>query len=323
MAFKNRSDSYFNLSGLVAAITAATHAILSTEPKEIHGIRTGTFAVGSDSQFFTNWDFVNGMLRDQSMYTWYPLLQTFEDERFSLEQSCALVHRFDHAYSDYLRYSGLQEMGALAAAMTKYLPTASSRQEAIEAVRAFLAYLNRLAAWSFHYFPWSIGKHLTYELPEGSIATLADLSRRVKITDGQKVSLTWHPLGISVIAVFATKENSELCNDILKALPFTVVQDHAVVCGESMYAWAPVVSTSPVHIKERQCDAPIGRIRFSQRTGQKIIVQYGEVTEDIETPVLGQILPEYASELAKVGRAVLKSTMETKEIIMLTMEVMP
>ncbi|MCZ7859321.1 hypothetical protein O9X81_22245, partial [Agrobacterium salinitolerans] len=255
------------------------------EPKELHDIRTGTFAVGTNNQYFTNLDFVNGMLRDQSMYTWYPLLLTFQDERFTLEQCCALVHRFDYAYSNYLRYSGLQEMGAFAEAITKYLPTAGSRDEAVEAVKAFLGYLNRLAAWSFHYFPWSIGKHLTYETPEGSIAALADPSRRVQIRDGQKVR-----------------------------------QDHAVVSGESMYAWAPVVSTAKVNVKERQCDAPVGRIRYSQGTGNKVIVQYGEVTEDIATPVLGEILPEYADDIYKVGRAVLEATFLTKELFFLKME---
>ncbi|MCZ7472510.1 hypothetical protein O8B41_25225, partial [Agrobacterium rhizogenes] len=177
-----------------------------------------------------------------------------------------------------------------------------------------------LAAWSFHYFPWSIGKHLTYETPEGSIAALADPSRRVQIRDGQKVRLTWEPLGISVIAYLATKENPELCNDLIQALPFTVVQDHAVVSGESMYAWAPVVSTAKVNVKERQCDAPVGRIRYSQGTGNKVIVQYGEVTEDIATPVLGEILPEYADDIYKVGRAVLEATFLTKELFFLKME---
>lgn len=312
--------TYKNLGDVVKAVKTATAAIESTEPKEILHIRSGKFEVGTNNQYFTTWDFANGMIRDQSMYTWYPLLLTFEDERFSLEQCCALVNRFDFAYSNYLRYSGFPEMGALAAAVSKHLPTAASRAEAIEAVRAFLGYLNRLSAWSFHYFPWDIGKHLTYKAPEGSVAALADLSRRVHITDGQKVRLTWQPLGISVVAFFATKENPELCADVLSKLPFTVVQDHAVVSGESMYAWAPVVSTSPVHVKERQCDAPVGRIRYSQGTGNKIIVQYGEVTEDIATPVLGEILPEYREQLAEVGRAVLKSTFETKEPILLTVE---
>jgi len=75
-----------------------------------------------------------------------------------------------------------------------------------------------------------------------------------------------------------------------------------------------------VAVKERQCDAPIGRIRYSQGTGNKIVIQYGEVTEDIETPVLGEILPQYHQQLAEVGRAVLTSTFETKELIFLHME---
>ncbi|EHJ95590.1 hypothetical protein [Agrobacterium tumefaciens] len=312
--------SFKSLSEVVKAVKERTAAYESNEPKELHDIRTGAFAVGTNNQYFTNLDFVNGMLRDQSMYTWYPLLLTFQDERFTLEQCSVLVHRFDYAYSNYLRYSGLAEMGAFAEEIAKFLPTATSREEAVEAVKAFLGYLNRLAAWSFHYFPWSIGKHLTYETPEGAIAALADHSRRVKISDGKKVRMTWEPLGISVIAYLATNENPELCNDVIQALPFTVVQDHAVVSGESMYAWAPVVSTAKVNVKERQCDAPVGRIRYSQGTGNKVIVQYGEVTEDIATPVLGEILPEYAGELYKVGRAVLESNFGDKTPIMLTVE---
>jgi putative NIF3 family GTP cyclohydrolase 1 type 2 len=87
-----------------------------------------------------------------------------------------------------------------------------------------------------------------------------------------------------------------------------------------MYAWAPIVSTAPIQVKERQCDAPIGRIRYSQGSGNKVIVQYGTVTEDVETPVLGEIPCEFAAQLAEVGRAVLESTFQTKENIMLTIE---
>ncbi|MCF1455907.1 hypothetical protein FS764_25390, partial [Agrobacterium vitis] len=62
--------SYNSLSDVVKAVKEATRAYESTEPKELHDIRTGTFAVGTNNQYFTNLDFVNGMLRDQSMYTW-------------------------------------------------------------------------------------------------------------------------------------------------------------------------------------------------------------------------------------------------------------
>jgi len=308
-----------NLPDLVAALKEAAIAFEKSEPPEIEHMRKGAFKAGSNNQYFTTWDFANGMIRDHSMYTWYPLLKIFEDERFSLEQCCALAHQFDYAYSNYLRYSGFPQMGAFAAALAKYLPAASSRGEAIVAVRAWTSYLNRLAAWSFHYFPWDIGKHLSYDAAK-EISVDRDLSRRVHIRQGTQVRLSWQPLGISVMAVFATGENGALCDDLFAAMPFAVVQDHAVVSGQSIYAWAPVVSTAPVNIKERQCDAPVGRIRYSQGTGNKIVIQYGDVTEDIETPVLGEILPQYHPQLEEVGRAVLKSTFETKELIFLHME---
>lgn len=309
--------TYTNLLDLIEAIIDANEAVWAKEPEGIRQLRTGALKIGTMNQYYTTWDFANSLIRDLSM-TWFALFKTFEDSKFSLDQCCALVERFDYATSNFLRYSGFPEMGGFASALSKLLPSAATRDEAIQAVRVFLMYLNILTAWSFHYFPWNIGRHLTYN--EGRTAPI-DVSRRVHVTDGQRVKLSWKPLGISVIAIIATKQNPELSEDILKALPFTIIMDHAMVCGASMYAWAPVVSTSPVHVKERQCDAPIGRMRFSQGTGQKIIVQYGEVTEDIESPVLGEVLPEYAEKIIEVGAAVLKSTMETKEIIWLTVQI--
>ncbi|KAK9667946.1 hypothetical protein RND81_13G022800 [Saponaria officinalis] len=321
MAVKTLTNSetpvtYATLTDLIEAIIAATEAVQSTEPKGIYELRTGKLKIGTMNQYYTTWDFANSLIRDLSM-TWYSLYRTFEDPTFSLDQCCALVDRFDYATSNFLRYSGFPEMGGFASALSQHLPSSETREMALKGVRAFLKYLNILTAWSFHYFPWNIGRHLSYI--EGRTAP-TDLSRRVRVIDGQRVRLSWEPLGISVVAVIASKENPELAKDIVEALPFRIMMDHAVVCGASMYAWAPVVSTAPVRVKERQCDAPVGRIRFSQGTGQKIIVQYGEVTEDILSPVLGEVLPEYADSIIKVGAAVLKATMETKDIIWLTMQ---
>lgn len=315
--------SYKSLSKVVEAVLEETDSIRTTEPEEIYKIRTGNLdnRAGTGAQYFTTWDFVNGMIRDQSMYTWYHFVELAESENFSLEQLCTVINLFDHPYSNYLRYSGFPKLGALAFALREHLPSAESRQEAIDAVRAFCAYTNLLSAWSFHYFPWDLGKQrFIYDSAEPPSPPLTDLSRRVRIRDGRKVKLTWEPLGIAVEAVLAVNENPELCADIIQELPFTILQDHAVVSGESMYAWAPVVSTAIVHVRERQCDAPPGRIRFSQGTGNKLIIQYGGVTEDIATPVLGEVMPGHMGRLVEVGRRVLKSTFETKEPIWLKLE---
>jgi hypothetical protein len=313
---------YKNLADVVARVKEATAAIAENEPAEIKALRTGSLdnKAGSYGQYFGTWEIAAGMLRDYSMYTLYPLVKVIENDEIALDDFKFILDTIDHPYSNYLRYSGFELMGELALALREHLLGAETRDEAVDAVRAFCAYTNKLAAWSFHYFPWGLGKQFTYggdiEEPE----SIVDLSRRVHIKNGRKIRLTWNPIGISVEAVLATTENPELCDDVIKALPFKIIQDHAVVSGQSMYAWTPIVSTAPVHVKERQCDAPIGRIRFSQGTGQKFIVQYGDVTEDIDTPVLGEVLPEYAEQLAEVGRQVWDSTFETKAPIWLTVE---
>ncbi|MCC6304644.1 MAG: hypothetical protein IT545_05540 [Rhodobacteraceae bacterium] len=311
---------YGSLGEVVAAVRARTAAIMNREPDEIRAFRTGTLEnkAGSYGQYFGTWDIAAGMMRDYSMYTWYPLVQIVENEAISLAQFQFVLDSFDHPYSNYLRYSGFPEMGHLAFALRKWLPGASSRAEAVAAVRAFCMYTNRLAAWSFHYFPWGLGKQFTYANPEEPAPSMADPSRRVHIRDGRRVRLTWEPIGVSVDAWLASRENPELVQDILAALPFSIIQDHAVVTGESIYAWTPLLSTAPIRVRERICDAPKGRIRFSQSTGQKLIVQYGPTTEDLAQPVLGEVVPEHADRLDLVGRKVWESTFETKELIWLT-----
>ena len=99
-----------------------------------------------------------------------------------------------------------------------------------------------------------------------------------------------------------------------------MLQDHAVVSGRSMYAWAPLVSVAPAPVTERICDAPAGRLRFSKATGMKLVVQYGPTTEPLTVPVLGTVGAGDLDILAKVGRAVWDSTYMTKEPIWLTVE---
>ncbi|TKI08542.1 cucumopine synthase-related protein [Martelella alba] len=314
--------SYTSLGAVISDIRRHTAIIANEEPEEIHAFRTGALAnqAGSYGQYFGTWDIAAGMMRDYSMYTYYPLLQIVENPQISLTQFAFVLDSFDHPYSNYLRYSGFPTLGKLAFALREWLPKALSRQQAIEAIRAFCLYTNQMAAWSFHYFPWGLGTSFTYAGEESAAPSIADPARRVKIAGGRKIRLTWQPLNISVDAYLAVNENPELCQDVIAALPFTVLQDHAVVTGESMYAWSPLVSTAPIYVRERICDAPKGRLRFSQSTGQKFIVQYGPTTEDLAQPVLGEVAPEHTSRLDAVGAAVWASTFDNKSLIWLTVE---
>jgi len=137
---------------------------------------------------------------------------------------------------------------------------------------------------------------------------------------GRLIDLSWRGPGVHVdaIAELADEQNPQLCEDFWGCLPFTVLQDHPVVSGESVYCWVPLVSTAPVRVKERINEAPPGRIRYSQNTGNKIVIQYGKALEPIATPVLGRVLPESLSRLPVVGKAVWESTFQNKELIWVT-----
>jgi hypothetical protein len=137
---------------------------------------------------------------------------------------------------------------------------------------------------------------------------------------GRRIDISWDPLDISVVAELADEVNPELCDDIWKNLPFTVLQSHPTVSGESVYAWAPMVSTAPVRHWEPINQAPAGRLRYSQATGNKLTVQYGKGLEPLSQPVVGTVQPEYLHLLPIMGRAVWESTFWTKQLIWLTVK---
>ncbi|HZU63267.1 MAG TPA: hypothetical protein VFF98_06270 [Novosphingobium sp.] len=132
---------------------------------------------------------------------------------------------------------------------------------------------------------------------------------------GRLIDISWPSVGITVVAELADELNPEMCEEFWRCLPFKVLQAHPVVSGESLYAWAPVVSSAPVHVKERIIDCPVGRLRFSQSTGNKFSIQYGKGLEPLYQPVLGMVLPEYLHLLPKVGKEVWESIFWRKDEI--------
>ena len=296
-----------------------TRHLMANEPGEIRALRTGSLPLqpGSYGQYFTTWDLANGILRDYSMNL-YQLVRMAANQHLSVASVMTVMQTWDPIYSKYLGYSGFPALERYAERISQ--SAGSDRAALVTALSDLAEYVNRLTSWSHHYFPWSIGEHYRYETedawspPAAASGVHGDLSSRVP------VRLAWEPLGIEVAAEIATDLNEHLCADFLAALPFTVLQDHAVVSGKSMYAWAPLVSVAPTPVTERICDAPAGRLRFSQATGNKLVIQYGTTTETLSVPVLGMVTASDLDAINKVGRAVWESTFRTKETIWLTVE---
>jgi hypothetical protein len=123
-------------------------------------------------------------------------------------------------------------------------------------------------------------------------------------------------LNLSISAVLLDEVNPELCDVFWNHLPFVCLQEHAVVSGESMYCWVPIVTTAPVRYREKLTEAPVGRLRYSQMTGNKIAVRYGPVTEPLaHTAPIAQVSEDDLEKLKAVGKAVWDCIFCTKKII--------
>lgn len=162
-----------------------------------------------------------------------------------------------------------------------------------------------------------MGKKYTYN---STLSTAMPNTSVSRIDRGQKIKISWSALGFIAYAYLDTRNNPDLCAEFIQMLPFEALHIHVLVSGNMTYTWAPGVITAPVREKQRLCDAPIGRLFFSQATGMKVMINHGHVSDDLEVPVLGDILPQYHGMLAQLGSALWKSTYETKEVIMIRFE---
>jgi len=132
---------------------------------------------------------------------------------------------------------------------------------------------------------------------------------------GRLIDIKWPELNISVVAELADDLNPEMCEEFWQDLPFKVMQAHPVVSGESLYAWAPTISTAPVRqtIKLNECKR--GDMRYSQKTGNKFSINYGQSTETLAQPILGKVLPKYHDILPVVGKVIWNNVFFAKENI--------
>ena len=135
-----------------------TKRIWLEEPDELTIQRLGLLKnkAGSYGQYFGTWDFANGMMRDLSMYTMYPMLKLMVGGNFSLEQMKEMYTQILPVYTEYLRYSGYPTLCAFCREFRAVMPSIDTSEDFIELFKSLLMYCNKLAAWVYHYAPWEM-----------------------------------------------------------------------------------------------------------------------------------------------------------------------
>jgi hypothetical protein len=127
--------------------------------------------------------------------------------------------------------------------------------------------------------------------------------------------IEWPDLKIKVEAVLEDRRNAALISEIWNHLPMTSIQEHAMVTGKSMYCWVPMLSFAEIPFQMMIKETPPGVVSYSQKTGNKMIVRYGKVTEDLMTPIVGFVREEQVNLLEKVGKAVWNTYSTDKKLI--------
>ena len=93
-----------------------------------------------------------------------------------------------------------------------------------------------------------------------------------------------------------------------------------MVTGDIIYCWTPLVSLAPVKVTNLHTESPIGRVSYSQGTGNKVIIKYGPLSEDLPAPVLGLVSADHHRSLVEIGDAVWRNTMTSKRLLPVNFE---
>lgn len=135
-------------------------------PEELRKLYKGQLEnkAGSYGQYFATIDHATGMVRDFQNHM-YKILISFMDPVFTLDACKVLVSNVHPAYIDYLRYSNYLHWGHFDQEFIRLLDTFESKEDFIDFYKTYLKFVNKMNAWSYHYFPHEIGSLFRYERP--------------------------------------------------------------------------------------------------------------------------------------------------------------
>ncbi len=134
----------------------------------------------------------------------------------------------------------------------------------------------------------------------------------------KRIILQFDPIGIKIKARLLRELNPGLCRILTKALPYRSVQCHALVAGQQLYHYTPIIEavTYRAKTKEDKTKQPVGRINMSSL--ELLSIKYGVITEYLTSVPVAQVVAEDIRKLKTIGRLVWDSVYRTKKLITVT-----
>ena len=149
--------SFVELKAEIDAQVASTVLEPDRDVKDLVRYNMSTLGCGypQDNQIFTTW--IYGTADCGYITDWcYFLIELANDKSYTMEELCRIARIWFIQPSHFAEYAGLRKQYYFTKEIDKIMDTLD-REQFVQLLSSFRAYIANINVWVFQYFPWGIG----------------------------------------------------------------------------------------------------------------------------------------------------------------------
>ena len=149
--------SFVELKAEIDAQVASTVLEPDRDVKDLVRYNMSTLGCGypQDNQIFTTW--IYGTADCGYITDWcYFLIELANDKSYTMEELCRIARFWFIRPSHFAEYAGLRKQYYFTKEIDKIMDTLD-REQFVQLLSSFRAYIANINVWVFQYFPWGIG----------------------------------------------------------------------------------------------------------------------------------------------------------------------
>ena len=149
--------SFAELKAEIDAQVASTTLEPDRDVKDLVRYNMSTLGCGypQDNQIFTTW--IYGTADCGYITDWcYFLIELANDKSYTMEELCRIARFWFIQPSHFAEYAGLRKQYYFTKEIDKIMDTLD-REQFVQLLSSFRAYIANINVWVFQYFPWGIG----------------------------------------------------------------------------------------------------------------------------------------------------------------------
>lgn len=135
------------------------------------------------------------------------------------------------------------------------------------------------------------------------------------------IKIRYGKLNTEICAELLTEVNPYVCAEFKRTLPSKSIQSHAVVAGDQMYCPYRLPLDRERCNFENMAQQPDGRINI-ELDFQYLAINYGVMTEAVQTVPVAQVIASDVPKLEAIGRAAWHNLLFEKDYILVEFQLL-